>query len=203
MPQLQPICGKRTNPPPKVPRFSRSRPDSQFRGIAEVVKEFMEYIADSPLHEDRDQYSAQCRSVPVPSGGDGGGVLGYTRPFRQSGLVLSPFSSHLLVSQIFLNGLFFSQVVAGLKVIHLYRSYLGSGFQARCEMELVCSSQARQVPKKSFFFTQKYLPAPQENEVLHEKLKTVLQQGFLKFIFLTPNFTNLLHFFNYNLTFSI
>ena len=41
--------------------------------------------------------------------------------------------------------------MAGLKVIHLYRSYLGSGFQARCEMELVCSSQARQVPKKSVF----------------------------------------------------
>ena len=35
--------------PPKVPRFGRSRSDSQFRGIAEVVKEFMEYIADSPL----------------------------------------------------------------------------------------------------------------------------------------------------------
>ena len=40
--------------PPKVPRFGRSRPDSQFRGIAEVVKEFMEYIIESPLHEDRD-----------------------------------------------------------------------------------------------------------------------------------------------------
>ena len=57
---------------PKEPRFGRSRPESasvsanatggalnvhgftrkflsQFRGIAEVVKEFMEYIADSPL----------------------------------------------------------------------------------------------------------------------------------------------------------
>ena len=40
--------------PPNVTRFGRSRPDSQFRGIAEVVKEFMEYIAESPLHEDRD-----------------------------------------------------------------------------------------------------------------------------------------------------
>ena len=34
--------------------LGRSRLDSQFIAIAEVVKEFMEYIADSPLHEDRD-----------------------------------------------------------------------------------------------------------------------------------------------------
>ena len=45
-------------------------------------------------------------------------------------------------------------------------------------MELVCSNQARQVPKKSVFFTQKDLPAPQKTEVLHEKLKTVLQYDF-------------------------
>ena len=28
-----------------------------------------------------------------------------------------------------------------LKAIHFYRSYLSSGFRARCEMELVCSSR--------------------------------------------------------------
>ena len=31
-----------------------------------------------------------------------------------------------------------------LKAIHFYRSYLSSGFQARCKMELVCSSRLEQ-----------------------------------------------------------
>ena len=98
-------------------------------------------------------------------------VVSYYHPFHQTlSVCMVARYIHLLVSQILLNGLFFSWVVAGLKVIHLYRSYVGSGSQARCEMELVCSSQARQVPKKCVFFTQKDLPAPQENEVLHEKM---------------------------------
>ena len=47
--------------------------------------------------------------------------------------------------------------------------------------------------KKLYFYTQKYLPAPQKTEVLHEKLKNVLQYGILKFIFFTPNFTKFLN----------
>ena len=90
--------------PPKVPRFGRSRPDSQFRGIAEVVKEFMEYIADSPLLVHNDKFDMRIGISIVPSaaryqsrlGRREGGVLGFTRPFRQSGLVLSPFPTDFI-----------------------------------------------------------------------------------------------------------
>ena len=72
--------------PPKVPRFGRSRPDSQFRGIAEVVKEFMEYIADSPLLAHNAKFDMRIGISIVPSaaryqsrlGRRGGGARFYT-----------------------------------------------------------------------------------------------------------------------------
>ena len=80
---------------------------SQFRGIAEVVKEFMEYIADSPLLVHNAKFDMRIGISIVPSAaryqsrlgetGRGGAVLGFTRPSRQSGLILSPFQPTLSV----------------------------------------------------------------------------------------------------------
>ena len=89
---------------PKVPRFGRSRPDSQFRGIAEVVKEFMEYIADCPLLVHNAKFDMRLGISIVASAAGyqsrlrktGGRVLGFTRPFHQSGLVLSPFPTDFI-----------------------------------------------------------------------------------------------------------
>ena len=50
-----------------ITRFGRSRPDSQFRGIAKVVKEFMEYITDSPLLVHNAKFDMRIGTTIVPS----------------------------------------------------------------------------------------------------------------------------------------
>ena len=119
-------------------------------------------------------------------GEKGRGVLGYTRPFRQSGLVLSPFPSDL----IGLNGcsIYPSSRVPNLakRSLLFVLSPFSTDLIGLNGCSIFPSSSVPNLAKRSLLFV-----SPHHFTFLHSQNILVRQ----KFV--------LLHFFNYNLTFSI